>query len=285
MSGKPTDVPKGGCTAGKIALGAFVFVACAGGAVGGILGSGMLDDSSSSSSSSSGLACPVGTWSSNFGGYFIITETEWYSVSQWGSSMTTLTQCGDGMAIGQTPAYSSYNAGDWNKIEFHSVGSGDVAYCSSIYDAPTEAAALESDTSEIYDAADEAAGCNGFSFTILSPYELPITGSFTDDWGAAITITPTSFVSEASWGTSTYEIIGYGSDFMIAQNDANSYNPGMWTLFKYDVKDDGTFSFCMIVYDGASPEAALITDISATYDVDDAAAGCNGFSHSIATPN
>ena len=45
----------------------------------------------------------------------------------------------------------------------------------------------------------------------------------------------------------------------------------------------GQFGFCQTVYDGATEMGALTTATSAIYDATNAATGCNGFPHSIAT--
>ena len=85
-------------------------------------------------------------------------------------------------------------------------------------------------------------------------------------------------------GSSTYTIEAYTSNWILMQNPVDAaYNPSLWTKVEFHTVGSG-FGYCMSVYNGASAPAALATDTSAIYNSSDASSGCNGFSHSVASP-
>ena len=102
---------------------------------------------------------------------------------------------------------------------FHASGSG-FGYCSAVYDGATSTAALVKDTSAIYNASDAAKGCNGFSHTLLTPFAMPIAGTWTTNFGSTLTISATQWKSVASWGTSVHTIEAYGANWVLMQNPA-----------------------------------------------------------------
>lgn len=270
------------CGTKQILIGLLIFVACAGGAVGGILG---------------GLSKPaiVGVWESNFGSYYTVTEKTMYSVTPWSTGVSPINEITGSYMIMQNPADAAYYPSKWVKTEFHASTAwapDGVGFCSTVYDADTKADAVAKDTSAIYDTADAKTGCNGFPHTELKPYALPFAGSWTTNWDEAITISGTEWSAVSGDTTTTYRVEAYGvrnpSDpkshhFMLMQNAADAaYNPSKWTLVEYH-KDGAKFGYCMSVYDGASAKAALTKDTSSIYDKADATAGCNGFGHTIAT--
>jgi hypothetical protein len=228
----------------------------------------------------------AGRWLGNYGTSFVVNNTMWLSHASWGTSHYTITQHTASQIIMQNPADDAYNPSLWTKVQFHSLGGGSYGYCMSVYDAATEAAALAADTSAIYNASDAVAGCNGFGHSIITPYHNPVAGSWLGNYGTQFTITDDTWTSVASWGTSAYTILLYTSSMIIMQNPADdSYNPSLWTKVEFHDSSTAGFSYCMTVYNGATYEAALSTSTLSSYNTSDAAAGCNGFGHTITTAN
>jgi hypothetical protein len=252
-----------------------MLVAITGGTVGGVLG-GLLGGSGE---------WIKGTWVSNYGSYITITDDYWISVSPWGTSVHAIDQLTPGYVIMQNPSSDDYNPDKWTKNEFHRTEGDDWGYCSSVYNAATAQAAVDTDTSSIYTAADAEKGCNGFGHTKLSPYALPIIGGWNDNFGAKLTINATHWASEASWGSSVYRILAWGNDFVLMQNPSDdTYNPSKWTYVQFHSVAGGGIGFCMSVYDGADQAATLATDTTNIYAAANSTHGCNNFPHTIATP-
>ena len=224
-----------------------------------------------------------GTWATNFGSHITITDTHWYQVASWGTSVSEISSITPGYIIAQNSATAAYNPSKWSKIEFHRMTGDKWGFCSSVYDADTAQAAIDTDTSSIYDASDAAKGCNGFGHTEMTAFANPFLGTWSTNYGAVYTVNATYTASVASWGNSEHKIEAYGADFILAQNPADdAYNPSLWTLTKFHAVGTG-YGMCSIVYNGATAPAALTADVSA-YDGTNAASGCNGFSHTLLTP-
>jgi hypothetical protein len=225
----------------------------------------------------------AGTYLTNFGSYITVNDGTWYTVASYGTSMYHIHAFEGSYIIAQNSANNSYNAGQWSKFEFHATSGGGYGYCQSVYNAATANAAYNTDTSSIYNAADASAGCNGFGHSTMAPYAMPMIGSWTTNFGSNLTVTASAWTSVSSYGTSTYRIEAYGNNYILAQNSAsNSYNPSLWSLFRFHATSGGSYGFCQIVYNGATAPAALTGDVSA-YNASNAASGCNGFGHTIAT--
>jgi hypothetical protein len=238
-----------------------------------------------------------GTYLSNFGSYITVTENEWIDVSPWGRSYYSILSSdnggsGVGIIIMQTHAAAAYFPSKWNKVEYHEIAGGGLAYCTTVYDADSSQAALDADTSAIYNQDDEAAGCDGFPFTEMSPYAFPLAGTWTDNYGATLTLDGTTWESSATYGDSLFHVVAYGDNFVLMQNDADAaYYANKWTKLEFvsiteagSGTSAGDFTYCSTVYDGETAEAALLSDTSGFYNTADISAGCNGFPHSIASP-
>jgi hypothetical protein len=262
---------KKGCTPKKVLVGIAIASACSTGAIVGII-TGL----------TGGGGLVQGTWVSNYGSYITVTDSTWYSVSSWGTSVSAIDRITPKFVIMQNAADDAWNPSKWTKNEYHKTDDG-WAFCSSVYDAATAADAIAFDTSAIYDKDDAAAGCNGFGHTTVTAYAMPIAGSWTTNWGSSLTIDATSWASESSWGSSTYAIEAYGANFALMQNPADdAYNPSKWTKMEFTV--DGTdFNYCQSIYSGATATAALTADTSSFYDAANMTAGCNGFGHTVAS--
>jgi hypothetical protein len=257
----------------KVLIGLLIFVACAGGAIGGVLGG---------IAGSGGMV--KGTWKTNYGQYMTVTDGYWYTVSSWGKSATKISKLTGSYAITQNSADDAYNPSKWVKTEYHATADG-WAFCSSVYDAETAAAAEGKDTATIYKSADAAAGCNGFPHSLVTPYAMPIAGNWKTNWDETLSISATECKGKGSGADAkefAYRIEAYGESFILMQNPADSeYNPSKWTLVEFK-KSGSEFSYCMSVYDGANAVAALTKDTSSIYDAANSASGCNGFGHTVA---
>jgi hypothetical protein len=227
-----------------------------------------------------------GKWITGSGSYVSITNDKWYSMASWGKSVYELEAYTDAMSLAQNPADDAYNPSLWRKEEFHAI-TGGFAFCSSVYNGASAAAALGTDTSVDvdgngdvdYNAADATSGCNGFGHSTLTAYVNPHIGTYDTNWGSTFTVTATMVDS------STIE--AWGDSWILAQNAADdAYNPSLWSLFKFHTNGSGQLGYCQIVYNGATAAAALTADISASYDAANMLTdGCNGFGHTLLTPS
>jgi hypothetical protein len=268
-SGKK-PVKTGGCSMKAKIVGVLAVVLVAAGAAVGIIlalgGAGM-----------------KGTFADNFNNYVTITEDAWYANGPYGPSYYAISKHVSGMIIMQNSA-QAYYPNKWTKIEYHAVTDG-YAYCSTVYDGESAEAAESADTSAVLDTADDAKGCNGFPFSVMTAYAFPFSGTYNDDWSNVVTVNETTWESVGTYGTSSYTVLAYGANHILMQNSAdNSYNPSLWTKMEVGTTNMPTsFTFCQTVYNGASAEAAFLTSTSSSYDVANSTAGCNGFPHSVAT--
>ena len=95
--------------------------------------------------------------------------------------------------------------------------------------------------------------------------------------------TSSSYLSISSYGSSMYDVTTEGSGYLIMQNPADdAYNPSKWSKLEW-FGTDGGFAYCTTVYNADSASAAESTDTSSIYDTANAASGCNGFGHTLAS--
>jgi len=262
----PKKQPERGCNKkGWAAVAGLVII---GGLVGGLAG-GLIDQA--------GLI--RGTWATNYGSYITVTDTAWYS----GKSVASIKKTTGSYVIWQNPPTDLYNPNAYVKVEYHPIATG-WAHCMSVYDAPTLEAAESTDTSDIYNKGDAAAGCNGFPFTEVSVYDHALKGRWKTNFDQEIAI------SDGEWkvdGATPSRIEAYGAGWVLMQNPSDdAYNPDKWTLVLWhpvEGSTTGEWAHCMSVYDGASAAAALAKDTSEIYKPSDAAAGCNGFPFTVAS--
>jgi len=228
-----------------------------------------------------------GQWVTNYGTSITMTPTHMYSVSSYGTSVSTINRMVYGTdasaIIMQNPADATFNPSLWTKLEYHMLNPG-WGYCSSVYDGASAQATLDTDTTSVYDHTNANTGCNGFPHTTVTALAMPVAGSWSDNFGATLTINENTWTSESSYGTSVHRIHTWGTNYVLMQNPSDDqFNPDLWT--KVDFVMSGTsFGFCMSVYNGADAIAALNTDVSATWLSGNTTHGCNGFPHSIASP-
>jgi len=261
-----TSKPEAKKPCNKKLWGLLGFIACVGGTVGGVVG---------------GLSAQKnvvkGTWKTNFGSHVTITDTTWYTVSSWGKSANDVKKITGGYVITQNAATDAFNPSKFVKNEYHTIATG-WAYCSSVFDAATLAAAEAKDTTAIYKKDDKAKGCNGFGFTEMTAYANPLIGNWKTNFGEKIAISATEWKNGDNTAS---KIEAVGDGWILKQNPADDkWNPSKWQLINWH-KVGNDYAYCTSVMSGATAAAALTTDVSTIYDKANAASGCNGFSHSI----
>ncbi|HXS15804.1 MAG TPA: hypothetical protein VN764_01360 [Polyangiaceae bacterium] len=107
----------------------------------------------------------TGTYTDNWGGTHTITTDLWDTgYLQYALSIVDNEQ---GFAVARNPAEDVYNPCLWSRFVWTQDGDA-LYYCQAPYSAPTECAALGQD---LPDADDLGAGCNGFSWSELTPSE------------------------------------------------------------------------------------------------------------------
>jgi hypothetical protein len=107
----------------------------------------------------------VGSYTDEFGTEHVIDDASWtQTFPGYGSSVWTITSYdNDGMfLVAQNSPDDAYSPDLWSRFDWV----GDLAYCQTAYDAPTEADALATPRP---DDTDLAGGCSGFSWTDLTP--------------------------------------------------------------------------------------------------------------------
>ena len=228
-----------------------------------------------------------GTWLTNYGSYVTVSPTTWISMSSWSNSYQIINTWNATSLAKQNEADASYNPSKWVRSEYHLLPDGTAAFCDIIYDAQTEAEALNADvTGQVVRENATTNGCGGsFAHTLMSPYNIPVAGSWVDNYGTPITITNHLWEVAASWGYSNYTILAYGANFAIAQNGPdNSYNAGKFSRFDYhDISSSG-FEWCQSVYNADTARLALKPTGPTGYSAANKTHGCGGsFAHSTAT--
>ena len=109
----------------------------------------------------------------------------------------------------------------------------------------------------------------------------------TESHRTAFTISDNVWHESSSWGSSTYMILGYTPTYLIVQNPStDAYNPSLWSKIEFHNRVASVgFRSCTTVYDAATWAAAYSTVTTTIYNTSNAAAGCNGFGHTIVTAN
>jgi hypothetical protein len=107
----------------------------------------------------------AGTYTDNWGGTHTITTQAWdMGVLSYALSVV---DNGQGFAVARNPAEDEFNPCLWSRFVWTQDGD-DLYFCQTPYSAPSECAALEQD---LPDADDLGAGCDSFSWSILTPSE------------------------------------------------------------------------------------------------------------------
>jgi len=220
-----------------------------------------------------------GTFLDNWGSYITITDDTWYS----GKDYSTIDIYGSNVAVVLTSP-NAYNPNTYSKLRFHTVGSG-FGYCTTAYGLEDLTTAFNA--AEVYNASDATSGCgaSGFGHTVASPYSIPIAGSWSDNWGTAISVTNSVWTS----GGSAHHIEAYSNSWLLIKTPADAYYPNTWSRIDFHPATAGGsvangFGYCTTVYNATTAAEALTT--AGTYNASDASGGCgaSGFSHSVASP-
>lgn len=214
----------------------------------------------------------LGTWSSNFGGYEVITASAWNEMA-----IAKLDQTAR-VAITQNPANDPYNPSKFNKLAFTTPKDGSFWYCYVDYGLAS-AALAEASTKTADDSAPEKSGCGGFSWTQLKHAEpIAIAGTWQSNFGGTETI------SSRNWAAMAMAKFDNGKRFAITQNPADDkYSPSKFSRIVWTALKDGGFWYCYVDFGLDSAALAEAT----TKTADDAApdkGGCGGFSWTHLAP-
>ena len=105
----------------------------------------------------------AGTYTDNWGGTHTITDQVWDT--GYLEYAFSLVDNGKGFAVARNPAEDVYNPCMWSRFVWTKDGDS-LYYCQAPYSAESECAALEQ---ALPDADDLGTGCNGFSWSELTP--------------------------------------------------------------------------------------------------------------------
>lgn len=222
----------------------------------------------------------AGTWLDDWGYFHTFTNDYWFSFSNYNE----IKAYGADMAVYKTSP-TAYNPNTWSKVRYHKVGATSYGYCTTAYGEDNVTMALAAP--EVYNSSDASGGCgsSGFSHSVLSPYAMPLAGSWTDNWGGSWTVTDTK------WGAN--DIVMYTDSMVIYKTPATaSYSPNTYTKIQWHTYDAGSgdaipggIGYCTTAW--AQPTAAAAMAYAGEkYNSSDASGGCgnSGYSHSVGTP-
>ena len=205
----------------------------------------------------------LGSWVDNWGASHEVSNETWTS----GASAFAITQYDNDEAflIAQNDADNAWNPELWSRIDW-AWSEGDLMVCQTAYDKATEEEALATPAA---DSTDAAAGCGGFSWTLLRA-PLSLTGSWDDNWSGHHEVDAFQWAS----GDSLYAITQAGETWAVAQNGAdNPWSPGLWSRFDWASVDGGLYA-CQTAYAAESEQDAVDTPAA---DPADLQTGCGGF--------
>ncbi|HCH63142.1 MAG TPA: hypothetical protein DFR83_10080, partial [Deltaproteobacteria bacterium] len=214
----------------------------------------------------------AGPWLDNYGSDHLITNESWASYE--GGSVVHFTQFSNdaGFAIGQNDAVASYNPEKWSRYDWTTDTEGVLWYCSTAYDAETEADALAAGPPDASDPA--SAGCGTFPWSSLSP-GVAIAGSWIDNYDSDHVVTSLSWSSYGGSAVVHFTQFDNDAGYIIGQNDAvNSYAPEKWSRFDWTTDSDGTLWYCLTAYDAETEADALAASADPS---DPATSGCATF--------
>ena len=157
--------------------------------------------------------------------------------------------------------------GRWSKFQWYSTDGGELFYCQSISDAPSEDAAMTANA----DVADLGLGCAGSPWTEIR-LNMDLSGDFVDSAGAPHSINP------FTWAVGTapllFHVVEYNNDedYALAQNDAgNQSDPGLYSKLEWTTNPDGDWLYCHAISNAPSIDEAK----GSSADRNDLLTGCN----------
>jgi hypothetical protein len=225
----------------------------------------------------------IGHYMTNWGTAITVTADAWFSMSSYGTSESDIDSFGANYIIMQNPADDAYNPSKWSKVQWHGAGATGFSFCTTVYSAATKEAALLENTYATYDPTDAAAGCgaSGFSHSVASPYTMPNSGTYLDNWGTYITINDETWYSGSGTGYSDIHV--YGADMAVVQTSPSAYYPNTWSKIRFHTVGSG-FGYCTTNYNEPNISSAFAA--VGVYNASDATSGCgaSGFGHSVASP-
>lgn len=215
----------------------------------------------------------AGSWEGQWGTQFTVSSQMWLSAYPGSPTNSILISHYDnveGFLVGQAGATNTYNPSKWNRIDWLFDESGTLWYCSTHFDADSEAMAMEEHPAHDHSLYDTT-GCGGYPFTALGPapeHPLAIAGAWNDGWGGEITVGQDVMVSWNSWGGSAgvpgpsmQHITHYDNEkgFLVGQNYGDgSYNPGLWSRVDWVKDTSDSYWICTTHYDAANETMAML---------------------------
>jgi hypothetical protein len=126
-------------------------------------------DTDTDTDTPSGLAI-TGTYTDDFGADHTITDSLWTTAySGYPTSYFSITAYDNASnyVIAENDAGNSYYGSRFSRFDWHVDGDGDLWFCQTTYNAPTESDALATPRADDSDPAN--LGCGGFSWAKLTP--------------------------------------------------------------------------------------------------------------------
>jgi hypothetical protein len=223
-----------------------------------------------------------GSWVSNWGTDYIITNTNVYDSS--GPGMSKIVGVGANFLY-LLQGNGTYAPGTYQKIEWTWDAAGTSAYqCTTTYGKPSMDELVVTSTVGVHVKNATHDMCGSFSNTVYSPVSLAIAGSWADNWGSYYIINASGYFSGSTLASrSTSEVLGFGSNYVYLKQGAGTYSPGTYVKIAWTWAAVGTtFHWCTTTYGHDSFDSAHLATASthlynATHSI------CGAFSNTIST--
>jgi len=193
-----------------------------------------------------------------------------FSVGSDGFDVVKINSAGDYAVLHNDPG-NAKNGGKFSRFDWTVDVDKETRFCVAVGEAKSdsEAAAVEPN------AFDMDKGCGGNAWEFLTPPS--IIGRYTDDWEGQHDITAVAWTtgyvgSEQSvfWLRELSNTAGY---LLAANDEKNSFNPGLFSRYDFVVDADKTLYYCQTSYNAATLAAAKATTPA---DRTDLVMGCGG---------
>lgn len=218
----------------------------------------------------------AGHWTDDWGIAHHVQRRTWimqslgssYSFEDQFHLVISLPLVGGGSLIAQNDEDNLYAPGAWSRFDYTHTEEGGVFYCQQAFAAANYDEAVNTPAADLSDPL--SGGCGvppyTFSFTHLDSVEMPIAGSYMDEWGALHDLTEEAWTmtyafSSGFSSTSQFSVTDWeGDDLMgsvIAQNAEDApYDAGRWSRFDYAIHG-GELYYCQTRFNaGSEAEAA-----------------------------
>jgi hypothetical protein len=228
-------------------------------------------------------------WEDAWGTTLVATKDLWVSTYDGGHpSLIHVTHYDndEDFFVGQNGMANSYNPGKWSRVDWVEDVNGTFHYCTSHYNAETEAEAMVAPAS--LDHSDYLGkGCGGWTmFSTMTPppsAPLALTGMFADAHGYTIVVNNHVWVDRYMENDPDFVRITHYDNkegFFVGQNGAtNAWGATNWTRVDWVKDTNDHFWYCKTWYMGGS-EAEVMQPAHEHDHALYATEGCNGFAFS-----